>query len=407
MSTQIRNRGFCDPPSGFDAEVIQPVESIKGCYRVRSLAIDVAGRCNLACRYCAEAATQPVQRQTATDDIIDAAWAFIYHKGKFPKTASFHFGSGEPLMGLSALKRLSEHIEEMDGANEGFLPRVFITTNGTMLKDSVMEWLISTDWHIKVSLDGPRSIHDKWRITPNGEGTYDCVSRAVASMAARIPDRFSVTAVLAPGNDPREVFDAIANLGVRRIELVPLAHKDECFTPNATDLENYSIFIEDYVKRILDREAGLPILVRFINRVTRIMGFDNNSVQCGAGRTFLGVDGRGNLYPCFRFIGVKKYLLGDLFSGLDQKATDHFRKDPGRPYHERTSCKECWAAPLCGGPCFAVAEMFGSGMGEPYSLYCDYVLIESHGAFQLVSKLRKMDPEYLLTYLPGELPLEI
>jgi hypothetical protein len=51
--------------------------------------------------------------------------------------------------------------------------------------------------------------------------------------------------------------------------------------------------------------------------------------------------------------------------------------------------------------------MFGSGMGEPYSLYCDYVLIESHGAFQLVSKLRKTDPEYLLKYLPGELPLEI
>jgi uncharacterized protein len=384
------------PPRGFHPQDVTPPPLPPGPWRINALALDVAGNCNLACRYCAETATQP-RRNPMGENTLGAAWAFLFPDGRPYGGASLRLGSGEPLLAWPLLQRLHELTAA--GPNR---PDVFLTTNGTLIDPPMEDWLVTSGWHIKVSLDGPADIQDAWRVRPNGQGTYPAVARAVANLARRIPDRLSVSAVLCRGADPATVFWAIAQLGVRRIELVPVADHTEAHLPDATDVSRYDAFVRDYANRyIKSLPAGnLPSLVRFVNRVRRVMGYDNARIPCGAGRSFLGVDAEGDLYPCFRFVGIGSYRLGRLEAGLDPEAVAAFGRGAGREYPDRPACRNCWASPLCGGPCFAVAELFGLGEGQPPAIHCEYVLADARAAVWLIRQIRRRNPEWLLHFLP-------
>ena len=371
-----------------------------GTWPLSSLALDVSGACNMACRYCAEAATQP-PRKHMSEETLHSAWHMLFPDG-IPKTGtSIRLGSGEPLLAFALLKKLDALIKQSGGSASEGRPAVFLTTNGTLVGKEMRDWLVASGWHIKLSLDGPGFIHDRWRIMRSGKGTFSQVSAAVAELAQRIPSRFSVTAVLCRGTDPDVVFQAIADLGVRRIELVPVAHHDESVLPGQQELRLYRKFVKQYAARYVEDEEGkLPSLVRFENCVQRVMGYNRCSVACGAGRNFLGLGPDGALYPCFRFVGIDNYRLGQLPDGVDKLAEKSFQKRAGRPYQQRTLCGRCWAAPFCGGPCFAVAEMFGQGFGEPLELHCEYTRADIRTARWLVERLRARDPERLLAFLP-------
>jgi uncharacterized protein len=333
---------------------------------------------------------------------LEAAWRFLFPDGQIHKGFSIRLGSGEPLLAFSLLRHLGERIEREKGAAAENRPAVFITTNGTLADEGVRDWLAASGWHVKFSLDGPLHVHDRWRVAPDGRGTYAPVADAVADLAQRLGDRFSVTAVLCRGADPGEVFEAIAALGVRRIEMVPVAHEREAVRPGPEDVARYERFVTGYARRYLDAASPLdiPILVRFETRVVRLIGYNLRTVPCGAGRSFLGVGPDGDLYPCFRFVGLEPYRLGSLSSGLDLAAATAFQHGPGRPYDHREACRACWAAPLCGGPCFACTEMFGPGDGQPLDLHCAYVLADARAAVSMVGVLRAQAPERLLAFLP-------
>jgi uncharacterized protein len=386
------------PPPGFDPRDLEPPPLPDREQPLAAVALDVAGTCNIACRYCAEAATQP-RRHPMSAETLEAAWRLLFPDGRLRPGRSIHLGSGEPLLAFHLLRQLDELIERHGGSAAEGRPEVHLTTNGTLATPPVRDWLAASGWRVKISLDGPREVHDRWRVDRRGGGTWDPIAEVVADLAARMPDRFSVTAVLCRGADPAEVFAGIAGLGVRRIELVPVAHRDPGVLPGRMDLARYRRFVNDYARRLAAGEAP-PVLIRFEGKVRRALGHGLQRVPCAAGRAFAGVAPDGSLYPCFRFIGVGEYRLGDAVTGPEPAAAAAFRQGAGRPWEGREPCPSCWAARLCGGPCFAVAEMLGPGEGRPLPLHCEYIRADARAAVWLVRHLRRRDPERLLAFLP-------
>jgi uncharacterized protein len=388
------------PPYGFDFADIAPSPLEERDWRVHSLALDLSGRCNLACRYCAESATLPVNRPSMTEEVLDRAMDLLKESPQPGAHKSIRLGSGEPMLAKSLIRRIDQRLRQdyPVGCN---VPQVFITTNGTLLDRATRDWLVQTGWNVKISLDGPAAIHDRWRITPHGSPTYAKVASAAADLAERIPERFSVSAVLSRNNDPAEVLSAIAGLGVRRIDMVPVGHPDTAILPDAKDVLRYCDVAREYAERFAAGEENLPDLVRIINAARRVMGYDVKRIVCGAGRTFLGVGPDGRLYPCFRFIGIESFCLGNLFQGVSSRALKEFRQNAGGPYDRREDCRKCWASPLCGGPCFAEAALMGAGDGRPLALHCKYVKANAEAAIALVQETRRQDPERLLKLLDG------
>ena len=387
-------------PPGFDPEDIAPSPLQERNWRITSLALDLSGRCNLACRYCAESATQPARRPYMTEDILDKAINLLVKDQNPGAYKSIRLGSGEPMLAKPLLRRIEQRLLKMHTAGR-LIQQVFITTNGTLLDSETRDWLLKTGWNVKISLDGPAAVHDRWRITTQGRPTYKIVAAAAADLAMRMPDRFSVSAVLCKDNDPAKVFNGIAKLGVQRIELVPACHPDASILPDEQDIYRYRSFVLEYADRLIVGNKRLPKLVRVVNAARRVMGYDVKRIVCGAGRTFLGVGPDGLLYPCFRFIGVRAFCLGSLIKGLSPQALEKFRHDTGMPYERRKDCRDCWAAPMCGGPCFAEAELMGPGGGRPFGLHCNYVKADAEAAIALIQGMRRRNPEQLLELLEG------
>jgi uncharacterized protein len=368
---------------------------------ISSLALDVAGTCNMRCAYCAESMTLP-KRMPMDPGILNLAIEKLFEWSKPGSGVSIHFGSGEPLLQADAVKDAGNLAKKM--AREQKRPlSLHLTTNGTPLTPQIIKWLAKSGWEVKVSVDGPKEVHDRFRRTANGEGTYSRIERSVRTLSSIIPDRFSTTSVLCKNINPAQVFYGIARLGVRRIEMVPVAAKENSpFLLGPKDWGAYRRFIRDYAEKTV-RSRSLPMNIRFRKRLQRVVGLGNSQIACGAGRNFFAAGPEGALYPCFRFVGIEAYRLGDLSSGIKKSAVGRFALGPGRPYSKRKGCRQCWAAPLCDGPCFAGVELIGKGSSP--AGFCEMTRADCEAALWLADVLRRKNPKKLALLVGIDLSL--
>ena len=376
----------------FNSQIVEPPNIDESLFpKPCSLALDISGSCNLKCVYCAENSTMP-KREAMKIETLNLSVDSIFDWSENKNGVSIHLGSGEPLLNSKLIQALDKRARKR--ANERHQPlSLYLTTNGTLLNDQITKLLIAGNWNVKISIDGDQATHDSQRTTKTGEGTYHTIQAAVSHFAKQIPETFSTTSVLCHGTDPKDVFYAIASMGVSSIEIVPIAVLEASkFALRQNDFDAYRTFIFDYSQRIAKGEH-LPVNIRFHKRLLKVLGYGNSRVPCGAGRTFFAAGPHGDIYPCFRFIGLPKYRLGDL-SGISSERVKWFTASTGRPYDQRTECQKCWAAPLCGGPCYACADLFGSGSALPS--YCEIVRIESEAALWLSDYLREKNNERLV-----------
>lgn len=376
-------------PSAVSPPIINEEVFPKPC----SLALDISGSCNLKCVYCAENATMPHREPMQTKTLNQSIDCLFSWAGK--EGVSIHLGSGEPLLNPTLIKEIDKraHLRAKESHRELSL---HLTTNGTLLNEEIERWLVNGNWSVKISIDGDQAIHDRFRLDSAGAGTFSRVSQSVCRLAKKIPERFSTTSVLCHGTDPKDVFDAIAAMGVRSIEMVPIATRQTSkYALRQEDFEAYRNYIFNHVQSLAKGEK-VPVNIRFHKRLLKVLGYGNSRAPCGAGRNFFAVGSEGQIYPCFRFVGLPKYVLGDLL-GISVDKVKQFTAWAGRPYDGRSQCQSCWAASLCGGPCYACAELLGNGNALPS--YCEIVKIEAEAALWLADYLRANNIERLVEFL--------
>lgn len=390
----------------FDPSDIEPplLPDDKDQFDITSLALDVAGRCNLNCVYCAERATQP-KRVSMSGETLQKAIDFLFKCSSRGIPVSVHLGSGEPLMEPLLVRQAGRSVKKLaKKQNRDFA--LYLTTNATLIDDEVQNWLIKDNWDIKVSLDGQAEIHDRYRVDENGKGTFERIKKVVKNLSQFIPEQLSTTSVITHGTNFYNVFYGIAGMGVKHIELIPVAERiGSSIILDDNDVSNYRDFVYDYAFRLAGGEE-LPRLNSFAKRVHQVMGYRNSRIPCGAGRNFLGVGPDGDLYPCFRFIGQENYRLGHIETGPEPKKVKWFIQRGGRSYEKRDSCKDCWAAGLCGGPCFAVSELMDYQDSSLLPGYCGMVIAESEAAIWLIDNLRELNPKRLIEFLDMKLAEE-
>lgn len=137
------------------------------------LSLEVTKKCNLSCSYCY---VDKKVCNTIDIEIAKKALDLAIHEAlkQNDKKLHIYFIGGEPLVAFDTIKLCIEYVEskhEYNVLNVSYST----TTNGTLLNDAVMDYLIEKKFNLKVSIDGERDVHNRNRQFADGKGSYEQV----------------------------------------------------------------------------------------------------------------------------------------------------------------------------------------------------------------------------------------
>ena len=162
--------------------------------RMGGFTIFITTRCNLGCSYCiyggqynqhAELSQTPMPWET-----LQATMDFLArHSPESPQVRLDFFG-GEPLLAFPTLARSVRYLKSLLPAGK---PQVVvtITSNGTILTDAILDFLLEHDVYLQFSIDGGRASHDRARpFKGTDRGSYDLILRNLQKIYDRDPRYF-------------------------------------------------------------------------------------------------------------------------------------------------------------------------------------------------------------------------
>lgn len=133
--------------------------------------------CNLNCTYCfflSKEALYPESDFRMADDLLEIYLRQLIESQ--PQTVTIAWQGGEPtLMGLDFFRRSVALVEQF--RRPGQRVEHTIQTNGTRLDDAWCEFFKQYGFLVGLSVDGPRELHDRYRVDKGGKGTFDQVMR--------------------------------------------------------------------------------------------------------------------------------------------------------------------------------------------------------------------------------------
>ncbi len=148
-------------------------------FPLTTMVLNVTDKCNLACTYCYEYGEDKIVDTTCdpapaymSEETARKSVDFMFeHSGELP-VAHLTFFGGETLLNFKVLKKTAAYARERAkelGKDVDFS----LTTNGTLLREEVIDWLADNRVGVTVSIDGPKETQDKFRVFKNGMGSYD------------------------------------------------------------------------------------------------------------------------------------------------------------------------------------------------------------------------------------------
>lgn len=165
------------------------VANIIGAER-QQLILETTERCNMRCKYCYYhqdgGGYRTFGSKFMTFEIAKAAIdEFLNITERDEVNISFY--GGEPLLNFQLIKDCINYV------NNHYSDKKILyamTTNATLINDEIAEFFSKLPKVlITVSLDGPKEMHDKYRIFVNGKGTYDATVSGIEKLVEKFGDR--------------------------------------------------------------------------------------------------------------------------------------------------------------------------------------------------------------------------
>jgi serine-type anaerobic sulfatase-maturating enzyme len=151
--------------------------------------------CNLDCKYCfflSKEMLYPGDRFRMTDDLLEIYIRQLLESQPGPDIAVAWQGGEPTLMGLDFFRRAVAIVEKY--RRPGTTIEHTIQTNGTELTVEWCDFFREHHFLVGLSLDGPREMHDLYRVDKGGGPTFDKVMRAARLMQGTRTIRWRSTA---------------------------------------------------------------------------------------------------------------------------------------------------------------------------------------------------------------------
>ena len=384
----------------------QPSEKRSGCNMTKPFQIMAkpsGANCNIACTYCYYRDKKALYKDNASfqmDDRVLREFTRQYIQSQRSHEIVFAWQGGEPtLLGIDFFRKALRYQEAFKQPGDAIINT--IQTNGILLDKEWCLFLKQNHFLVGLSMDGPADIHNAFRRSTNGQGTFRQVYHALQLLKAYQVE-FNILCVVSRANagNGREVYRFFRNEGVQFIQFISLV-RPSIDTENlysASALE-WGQFLCDVFDQWVTHDIGKVFIMNFEGTLASWSGMEPSSCvhRPNCGQTMV-IEHNGDLYSCDYFVDAA-HRLGNimdtdlsLLSNTPRQLDFEMRKSKRLP----EECQSCKALRFCNGGCPADSILPSGKRGIVKNYYCDgYRLYFEHTAFRMEkmsSMLRKNVP---------------
>lgn len=161
-----------------------------------------------------------------TDEVLEAYLGQLLDAHPFADEVVVAWQGGEPtMMGLDFFRQVIETERRLARPGQPVLNT--IQTNATLLDDAWATFLRQHDVLVGVSIDGPRAMHDAFRVDKGGNPTFDRVIRGLDALKRHGVDWNALTTVNAANAEHGgEVYRFLRDdLAATFVQLIPIVER--------------------------------------------------------------------------------------------------------------------------------------------------------------------------------------
>ena len=291
------------------------------------LAKPTGAACNLDCAYCFfldKEALYPGSRFRMSDATLELYIRQLVESHR-ADTVNIAWQGGEPtLMGLDFYRRAVALAEKYRRPGMKYLHT--LQTNGTLLDDEWAAFFKQHDFLIGISIDGPRDVHDVYRVDKGGRPTFDRVMRGLRLLQKHGVEHNVLTTVNGVNADyPLEVYRFLRDdAGATWMQFIPVVERIGADGPallqegtrvseRAVGPDQFGRFLCAVFDEWVRRDVGRIFVQTFEATLRNWLGMRTSGMCvfneiCGTG---LALEHNGDLYSCDHFV-EPKHLLGNI-----------------------------------------------------------------------------------------------
>src|SRR5262249_19384967 len=271
------------------------------------------------------------------DELLEAYLRQLIESHARVPEVTIAWQGGEPtLMGIEFFRRSVELAEGF--LKPGQRAAWTMQTNGTLIDDEWGAFFKEHDFLIGLSVDGPRELHDAFRVNKGGKGSFDQVMRGLAFLQAHGVEYNTLTTLHAANADHGlEVYRFLRDeCGSRFHQYIPIIERvaetaedgtvpwtswrdrplyvqeGEHVTGRSITARQYGRFLIDVFEEWVRRDVGEVYVQMFdvalANWYGESPGLCIHSETCGLA---LALEHTGDLYSCDHFV-EPKHKLGNI-----------------------------------------------------------------------------------------------
>jgi uncharacterized protein len=351
--------------------------------RFHLLAKPSGSTCNIDCKYCfflSKEALYPDDKHRMSQATLEAYIKQLLESHRAPEVTVAWQGGEPTLMGVDFFRRMAALVGKY--RRPGQKVQQTFQTNGVALDDEWCAFLKEHDFLVGLSVDGPRELHDTYRVTRAGKGSFDLVMRGWQCLRKHGVD-FNILCTVNAANREygRRIYRFFRDeLGASWIQFIPIVERA---TADTIQIANRGWSERPREKRLLYTQSGTLVTERSVSGaqygqflidifeewVRRDVGkvyvqlFDVtleayfgryklciHAPTCGYGPA---LEYNGDLYACDHFVepgfklgNIHKTHMLELVASPAQRKFGQDKRDT-----LTKQCQQCEVRPLCNGGC--------------------------------------------------------
>jgi uncharacterized protein len=355
--------------------------------RFHAMAKPGGSTCNLDCDYCYYLSKETLPDGPGTgrmsDEVLEQ-YIRQYIAGVTGNEVVFSWQGGEPtLLGLDFFRKVVAL--EKKYARPFQVVQNDLQTNGTLLNDEWAAFLKENRFLVGLSLDGPREIHDKYRVTKGRRPTFDKVFAATKLLKRHgVPFNTLTCVNRFNARKPLDVYRFLRNeVGSTYMQFIPIVeykgfektaphkwdnaalprdgepearpgHPNSIVTDWSVDPDDWGYFLSKVFDEWSHRDLGKIMVNHFETLVSQHLGMGSQvciyGEFCGKG---VAVENDGSVYACDHYV-YPEYRIGNLKTGkLEDMVFSREQVKFGYAKNETLPqyCRKCPYLTDCWGEC--------------------------------------------------------